>query len=458
MKATLSVIMSRQDERSLNGLLFTDDGLENAAFAVCGYARTTQGTTLLVRKILAVPLEAYVERTAFHLEVSPAFINQVVDEAEGKLAILVMHSHPGGAYGRYSPSDDHGEARLFKVFEELVPGAPHASLLFTQGSVIGRTWEKGRFREVRRVKATGPELIELSRDGKSDSKGGEIMFYDRQVAAFGRQMQSRLSSMTVGIVGLGGTGSAVCEQLARIGVSGFVLIDPDRFEASNLSRTYGTERRDAKSRPFKVSVAHDNILRINPGAEIVAIQGTVVSQSTLEKLRDCDVVFGCTDTDWSRSVLNRFAYQYLVPVIDMGVRIVVGDGKIAAAGGRVSMIGPGLPCLWCTHHLDSERIRVESMSDRERTKLLREKYIKGLEVRAPSVISLNSTLASLAVTMLLSAISGLSEVPSSAPEHIYDVVDGTIFRSRGRPDQGCKVCGPDSIQGMGDLQVVSAYP
>ena len=48
--------------------------------------------------------------------------------------------------------------------------------------------------------------------------------------------------LTVGIVGCGGTGSAVAEQLARLGVRRFILTDPDTLSASNVTRVYGSTR------------------------------------------------------------------------------------------------------------------------------------------------------------------------------------------------------------------------
>jgi molybdopterin-synthase adenylyltransferase len=40
----------------------------------------------------------------------------------------------------------------------------------------------------------------------------------------------------VATVGLGGTGSLITEQLAHLGVTGFLLIDPDTVDETNLNR------------------------------------------------------------------------------------------------------------------------------------------------------------------------------------------------------------------------------
>jgi molybdopterin/thiamine biosynthesis adenylyltransferase len=57
--------------------------------------------------------------------------------------------------------------------------------------------------------------------------------YDRQIRAFGVAGQNILKSLRVGIVGLGGTGSIVLQELAHLGVTDFLLLDPDVVEESN---------------------------------------------------------------------------------------------------------------------------------------------------------------------------------------------------------------------------------
>src|SRR5207244_4164085 len=62
--------------------------------------------------------------------------------------------------------------------------------------------------------------------------------YDRQVRAFGGGVQGILSNLRVGVVGVGGTGSAVAEQLIRLGTGKLYVFDGDRLDDSNLTRVY----------------------------------------------------------------------------------------------------------------------------------------------------------------------------------------------------------------------------
>ena len=266
--------------------------------------------------------------------------------------------------------------------------------------------------------------------------------FDRQVLAFGRQGQETIESLTVGIVGLGGTGSAVAQQLAYLGVKRYVLIDPDLIETTNLNRVLGATATDV-GRP-KVEVAAEAIRRVSPGASINAVCDTAVLHSVIRNLINVDVFFGCTDSHGSRAVMSQFAYQYFVPCIDMGVQIDAKDGRIEHITGRIQMVGPGLPCLICADLLDPEQVRRDLMTDAERRL---DPYIVGSAVTQPSVVSLNSTVASLAVTMFLGAATGL---PNRARHQIVRFESGVVRAVAGEQVPDCVVCSKAGALGRGD--------
>ena len=63
-----------------------------------------------------------------------------------------------------------------------------------------------------------------------------------------------LTASRVGIVGLGGGGSHIAQQLAHVGIGNFVLIDFDHIEDSNLNRLVGATARDVKNGKAKVEI------------------------------------------------------------------------------------------------------------------------------------------------------------------------------------------------------------
>ena len=50
------------------------------------------------------------------------------------------------------------------------------------------------------------------------------------------KQQEKIRKATFAIIGLGGTGGFILENLLRIGAENFILFDHDRFEFSNFNR------------------------------------------------------------------------------------------------------------------------------------------------------------------------------------------------------------------------------
>src|SRR3546814_14059486 len=88
---------------------------------------------------------------------------------------------------------------------------------------------------------------------------------------FGDHTTESLGSLSVGVVGVSGSGSPTVEMLVRLGVRRVVLIEPDHVEAKNLNRIYGATRRHAAAEVNKARLMKNHIARIGlrPQVEIV---------------------------------------------------------------------------------------------------------------------------------------------------------------------------------------------
>ena len=309
--STTVVVTSEADWIAIRESLFTQDGKENAGVLLAGKADTAKDQRLLlVRRFVPVPLEAYADRTEVHLEVSPGYYNEIVTICEKEhLSPVLIHSHPRSREARYSPSDDFGERRLLQVLQDLLPGSSPASLLVSSQYVAGRRIAGGRFVSLTGMRISGRHSSRIPFSLQRKIAIGAR--YGRQVLAFGSEGQAVVQALRIGIVGLGGTGSVVAEQLARMGVRDFVLIDDDLLEETNLSRVYGA-RASAVGRK-KVDVVKQHLTSLG-AARVEAIADSAIYQRVLLRLRDRDLVFCCVDNDRSRAILNRFAHQYLIPV------------------------------------------------------------------------------------------------------------------------------------------------
>ena len=173
----------------------------------------------------------------------------------------------------------------------------------------------GRVHQVDRLITVGSQVRLVEADGSRPSPAPEL--FDRNIRAFGGGVQSTLGSLRLAVVGCGGTGSCVAEQLVRLGVRNLLLIDPELLSESNLTRVYGSVATDV-GRP-KVDVVADHLRAIAPDLSVDSVRGMVTRESVARRLTDADVVFGCTDDNAGRLVLSRLSTYMMVPVIDCGV-------------------------------------------------------------------------------------------------------------------------------------------
>lgn len=80
----------------------------------------------------------------------------------------------------------------------------------------------------------------------------------------------------------------------------------------------------------------------------------------------CDLILGCTDSNYARAALGDIASHYLVPVLDLGVQMRAENGVLREQVGEIARYGPGLPCPWCRGRVNVEGIRYETATEAER--------------------------------------------------------------------------------------------
>lgn len=420
---------------SAQGELLADQRETCAVF----YTRGSTGERLLVQEGGVVPERAYVRRTRTATELSPEYLVEVSARARRMSAgVVLAHTHPfDSSRPVFSAIDDAGEAPLRDFFAARLPERRHLAMVVSPGGVRARALGAGAEIAVLKVGRAVERLF-----APTDSCTVVEEVFDRQVRAFGNVGQREIGAQRVGIIGLGGTGSVVAQELALLGVKVFVLVDPDLLETTNRNRVFGSQAGDV-GRP-KVEVAADNVRRTNPEAVVEALQRDVLAAEVADRLCACDMLFLCTDSHASRALVSQLAYQHLIPAIDMGVSIGVdAGGAVREVTGRVQMLAPGLPCLLCTNAIDPAAIRLELMSDDQRRA---DPYFRGEGEPQPAVASLNATVASLAVTMFLGAVTG---APLSARHQWYDGLSGRTRTLSARPDPACMVCSATGAMARG---------
>lgn len=431
----IDLVITQTDMAILKERLLNKD-TEVCAILFTKNARGAGGDLrVLVREVCFPEPGDYLKQTATVAVLSPDCVAQVTKKARtDKSGLVFVHSHLGTSAPEFSPTDDRGELLLAEFLARRIPGLPHIALVLSLG---GASCRLVGAREQTKVTVVGTLLTELT--GSQEARLEAYGMYDRQVRAFGIEGQRRLGELRIAIVGLGGTGSLVAQQLAHLGVKKFVLVDPDVIEESNLNRVVGAFHRDIGTP--KVEVARRQIVEVSPDANVEVIQGNVVLQSVALKLTAVDFIFGCTDSHGSRSVLQQIAYQYYIPAIDMGTVIVVREGRITHITGRSQLLSPGQACLHCCRLINSAQVRADLMTEFERQQ---DPYLTGVHEPAPAVIGINSTVASLSITMFLSVVLG---VPGDARNQVYDGIRGTVRSVEFGRESDCYVCSPSGLLG-----------
>ncbi len=204
----------------------------------------------------------------------------------------------------------------------------------------------------------------------------------------GEDSEALFRETRVGVVGLGGGGSHIAQQLAHVGLGGFALFDPDFTDFPNLNRTMGATFADALSKVPKVLVAERMIRGINPYSVVWPIQAEW--QTDFPALRACDVVFGCIDGFGGRAQLEESCRRAMIPLIDIGMD--VHEGEPYSISGQVVVSMPGRQCFKCVGF-----IRAKNLDDEGR------RY--GEAGGNPQVVWPNGVLASTAVGVFVQMLT-----------------------------------------------------
>lgn len=179
--------------------------------------------------------------------------------------------------------------------------------------------------------------------------------YSRQ-SFLGADSEERIARATVGVVGLGGGGSHIVQQLAHVGFRKYVIYDNDLVEESNLNRLVGATAADAKAKTPKVQIAERQIRGLQPSASIRSFQCDW--QHAPEALRECQIVFGAVDSYKGRAELEVACRRYLMHYIDIGMD--VHGSERPTIGGQIIVSSPGGPCMRCLGFLSDEKIALEA--------------------------------------------------------------------------------------------------
>lgn len=119
---------------------------------------------------------------------------------------------------------------------------------------------------------------------------------------FGPEVQLKLKSSKVIVIGAGGLGCPVLLYLAAAGVGTLAIVDDDQVSLSNLQRQILFTTEDLTK--LKASSAAEKLKKLNPEVTFEVIEKRITSENVLTVLAPYDVIVDCTDNFPTRYLLN----------------------------------------------------------------------------------------------------------------------------------------------------------
>lgn len=398
MLPTSTLTMSHDLHTSLKAHLFCGDGRESAAIVLC--ARTPgPRLRLLAKQALLVPNEACAVRRTDQITWPGEYLEKAIDiaEAEG-LAIVLIHSHPGG-FMEFSLADDRSDQAVIPTLFQAVGDMHGTAIMMPDGLILARLYDKNMdCKPVELVSVLGDDLQFWWNDGFTKPTS-------ERPAAFTSSMTRELNRLSAVVIGVSGTGSPVAEQLARLGFGRLVLIDPDHVEPRNLNRILNSGNEHANDKSLKVDMFAESVEKHRGAGVVHSVPASIATRKAVLAASQGDVIFCCTDTVEARYIADLMCNAFLIPLFDIGVVIPTkqsaGRMCIIEAYGRIDYVQPGRASLldrnvYTPASLEAEYLKLVAPSELQQR--IEAGYLPGANEEAPAVITLNMRAASVCLS------------------------------------------------------------
>jgi len=441
MNRDVELRFAEQQWNQLYGHLYPGDDAEHAAVLLATLVeRPGQSPRLLVREILlAQDGVDYGVSPDGHGRLSAAFVHRAIIRCRNeRMVYLHVHNHGSDRSVEFSGVDLASHERGYPALLDITKEMPVGAVVFGKRSVeMDLWWSKTERNRLKHCAVVGSRVRRLYSSPSRAPAGAYRPSVDRQVRFLGAEGQTHLARGRFAVVGLGGVGSMVLEDLVRMGAEELLLIDSDHFEESNLSRVVTAMFSDIADRPAKTHLAARYARQVNPQVRLELAEDDVAYEEIADKLADCDFIFLCADTMRARLVVNAVVNQHFIPAVQIGTKIrLASQGQgIEQFFSVVRQMRPGCGCLMCNGLISAYRLAIEEKAGED---WRAQNY--GVEAPNPSVISLNGIGASRATNdFLLDYVATDIDRPAAA-YMMYDVFKGLWLRTNLRHDMDCSEC------------------
>lgn len=168
--------------------------------------------------------------------------------------------------------------------------------------------------------------------------------YARNMKTLSLEENNSLKHFKVCVVGCGGLGGYIIEELGRIGIGSITAVDGDVFEESNLNRQLLSSVDNLGN--SKAEAAEFRMRKVNPMIKVTAVCKRLDMKNGPDILAGHDIVLDALDNIESRLTLEKLAEQAQIPLV---------HGAIAGWFGQVTTILPGDRTLSLLYPTDESR-------------------------------------------------------------------------------------------------------
>ena len=408
---------------------FYDDSREHSLFLFARSIKTKSGTVFLTCDIYPISDEKFVNKgldIGYRLDHSE-LSNLVQKAKQGNFILIDIHNH-FNAHPTFSDIDISSRTKALSYFYQQLSTNLHGSIVLGKDNTVDAIfWKDGKINHIDKILIQGEKMQLILPTHTSINLDDDTSYLERtqrQTLAFGVEEQKRLKNLTIGIIGLGGIGSIICQELAYLGIRNFILIDGDKVECKNLNRLVGANTKSIGK--FKVDVIKSHIDFITDDqANVVAIPQNIETPDSFDEIKNSDFIFCCAETALAKRLTNKICNAFLIPFIGCWVGINQDTkNRLTNVGGNITFHNLTNPCLECL-----ELIKDGDYLNNEPT---------------PSVIHLNGTVSSLAIIQFHAYLSGWKPL---WPFIQFDAVNTKILEIPNTKFKNCLLC---SYVGLGD--------
>ena len=163
--------------------------------------------------------------------------------------------------------------------------------------------------------------------------------YERNLPALSEAECLLLHKKQVLIVGCGGLGGHIIDQLARIGIGSLKVVDGDVFDESNLNRQLLSDVNRLGA--SKANVAAEHIHRVNPAVAVEAVNDYMAEGNVQALIAGCDIVIDALDNIPSRRILSAACAKAGIPYVYGAIQGWVAQAALSLPeDGLVELLFP----------------------------------------------------------------------------------------------------------------------